>query len=300
MGFMDVLGKIGGIAGGPLGALAGGVLGNIFGKDPQQAESDAYNQWLSDRRSGVDRLTQQLVDRGWDPFGVNELSGSSYGTSYGTQDSTTRGSEAQQQRKVAGTAQQARTRDMIDRLQASRLGQGRSEAEKIAALVNINNQTRAAQQAAANKAGIRGLGAMQSYGAMAGPEQQAAAARIAYLDPKNDLMRNLMLEGEAQKQAQLWQGADTNRQYQSRTTGQTTSNQFGGGTNQVAPNMGALANLYLDPSPQATAGGLTQNKLTDILGGANQALAGLYGGQPTQPVQQLPAARNYTSSVFGR
>jgi hypothetical protein len=261
----------------------------LFSKDPQKEEADAYNQWLGDRKSAVDDLVGRFGD--WDLFGTNTLgsTGTSYGS--GTSDSTTRSSGRQRMDKTIGLGQ----RPMYDLLNAQvqdRLGKPTvTQGEIMRNVAQRNAASEGALRAAMDTAGIRGAGALQSGAGTMGIAQQRAGGIADYLGSVEKIKRDRLFQNEqaAQSLINMMLGSDTRTNQTSRTTGQTS--QFGGstGSQEVAPQIGQLANLFLPPSPQATGGGFTQNNVQDILGAGGQALAGLWGGKPKAappPVQQ--------------
>jgi len=255
MGFMDIIKGVAGAipVAGP--AISAG-LGLLQGREANKgnlASQEAYNKYIRDLQARGGRAQSMFDAAGFDPFAARTTT--SGGTSSGTSDTLQRINQLQQQR-VANSPQ---TQALIDSI----VGQNQANLDRpsvlpegtLSRMVAAINQTGGgAERAAMEKAGMRGAGAGQTYGALSGPSQ-ARAAQIADLvanwvpgGPQEQAMR-AQFRNEALGTAQSQAGSDTRTTGTTRTTGSTTGQTSGSSTGPAS--MSDIGNYFnmIDPAP---------------------------------------------------
>lgn len=300
MGFLGDLFK--GVAGAiPVaGPLIQGALGGLMTRDENRANrqaADLYNQFYGpggQREQAANALVDRLSAAGYDPFGPQTSSGTNWGQ--GTTDQTTRFSN--QLRQVVDPSQRAGYQALNEQV-FGRLGQPTvTEGEKLRQIAATNAAYQNALQGAQDVAGMRGQGALQRAAGTMGVSAQRAGDIADYLASVPELERQRQFQNEQAAQGLIEMMKGRNESGVSRTTG--TNFSTGGSTATGGPDTGFLANLFMPQGPMAP----TQTGVNPLLAGASDAIGGLTQlfanrQKPQQQIQQLPAARNYTSSVFG-
>lgn len=300
MGFLGDLFK--GVAGAiPVaGPLIQGALGGLMTRDENRANrqaADLYNQFYGpggQREQAANALVDRLSAAGYDPFGPQTSSGTNWGQ--GTTDQTTRFSN--QLRQVVDPSQRAGYQALNEQV-FGRLGQPTvTEGEKLRQIAATNAAYQNALQGAQDVAGMRGQGALQRAAGTMGVSAQRAGDIADYLASVPELERQRQFQNEQAAQGLIEMMKGRNESGVSRTTG--TDFKTGGSTTTGGPNMGFLADLFMPQGPMAP----TQTGVNPLLAGASDVVGGLTQlfankQKPQQQIQQLPAARNYTSSVFG-
>lgn len=247
-----------------VGAASNWLKNRAQGK-AQEEQAQLYNEWLKNRESGVNDIIEKLTASGNDPFASQKS------TQEGTQSSTTTTS---QRTSPFITPEYKKLEGQFRGILQNRLAGGSSLPAGYlgSAARGINDSFQGARVAAQNLAARRGLSGEQAL-SIAEPTEIARAGKIA--DVANQIP---LLERQLQNEdinlasnltGQFGRGQDMR--------GTSTTNSAFSSTALTPPNITALANLLLPPSPNAgketgisQAGGVGGDIATSLLSLWNQ------------------------------
>lgn len=276
-------------------ALIKGIAGKKKADSANEANlaaQQAQRDWLQARQSGIDQIMGKLQQTGWNPFGVNELGSSQYGT----EESTTRERFNEFVRQLEDPRHTAGLGKLNEQI-FGRIGQPTvTEGEKLRQIAATNAAYQNALQGAQDVAGMRGAGALQRAAGTMGVSAQRAGDIADYLASVPELERKRQFENEAAAQGliEMMKGQQRSGTRVSNTSG--ISNMMG--SRQVGPDTGFLMST-LPPEPMApmkTGNSPWAGFLGDIAGGAAN-IASYYANN--QDSGQSPLSNLYSQPSGG-
>ena len=219
------------------------------GKQADKAAADQArlnNEEREARRLASMKILAGLEGSGWDPFGVNQLTSGSTGTS-----TTSDVRDTYSKENPFTTAEYSKLDELVRGVMTDRLSRGSSlpPGYEANAIRKINAAAAGGDAAARNAAARKGFSGAQVFGLNA-PMQATRTGQIADLRGSVPLLErqlaneDISLEGS--RQAQF----GTGRERTERSTGRSTTNSSQSGFGDRAPDIGALSSLLMPPGAQ--------------------------------------------------
>lgn len=251
------------------------------GKQADKAAKDQANlnnAFLEQQKAGQQQILSGLEGAGWNPFGVNQLTSGSSGSS-----TTNSSQDTYSKENPFTTPEYSKLDELVRGVMTDRLSRGSSlpPGYEANAIRRINEASAGGAAAASNAAARHGLSGQQVFGLNA-PIQTARAAQIADLRGNVPLLERQManedMAAEGQRQAQFGTGRET----RAHSTGRSTTNSNQSGFGQHGPDIDALSRLLMPPgaqqstvSPNSAAG-----DAFSTLGSAGMAAGSMIAGRP--------------------